>query len=279
MTRLTTNERAEIRMAIAAGNEPRMTSSDRFQLSLGGRKRKLLVRPDGRATPAGGYRSQQTGEALPEGIDYSQEPTRIGPSDYIQVRGKRRRLRTWDAGENRFRYTTFGVKWAAERRVEVVVDIPVLVRGRNPNSGAVWSRRGYLPVESIAGRPIGRLFARAGGTQAEQIAEIKRTVLDALANQDNVLYEASGESWIYDDESPWRASTLETYMGARRPMSTAVLHERLADALDTVGGVHPQVLDLPHVFDICDEAFADADDRLCLPRQLAKMEQLDLGGF
>ena len=31
------------------------------------------------------------------------------------------------------------------------------------------------------------------------------------------------------------------------------------------------------MFEVCDEAFTDADDRLCLPRQLAKMDQLDLG--
>ena len=133
-------------MAIAAGNEPRMTSSDRFQLSLGGRKRKLLIRPDGQATAAGEYWSLQTGEALPQGVDYGQEPTRLVPSDYILVRGKRRRLRTWDAGENRFRYTTFGVKWAAERRVEVVVDIPVLVRGRNPSSREHSGSSGRAPL-------------------------------------------------------------------------------------------------------------------------------------
>ena len=161
-------------MAIAAGNEPRMTGSDRFQLPLGGRKRKLLVRPNGVATPAGEYWSQQTGAALPEGIDYSQEPNRIGPSDYIQVRGKRRRLRTWDPSANAFKYTTFGIKWAAERRVEVVVDIPVIIQGRNPNSGATWSRRGFLPVEQIAGQPVGRLFARAGGTQQEQLAMMSK---------------------------------------------------------------------------------------------------------
>ena len=89
MANLSTNERAEIRMAIAASNEPSMTGSDRFQLPLGGRKRKMLVRPDGRATPAGNYWSQQTGQALPEGIDYAQEPRRIGPSDYIQVMGQK----------------------------------------------------------------------------------------------------------------------------------------------------------------------------------------------
>ena len=55
-----------------------------------------------------------------------------------------------------------------------------------------------------------------------------------------------------------------------------------------VGGVHPQVLDLPHLFEICDEAFREqeaasprrgAPDKLCLPRQIAYMEGVDLGGL
>ena len=209
-------------MAIAAGNEPRMSGSDRFQLPLGGRKRKLLVRQDGAATPAGEYWSQQTGAALPQGIDYAQEPTRIGPSDFIQVRGKRRRLRTWDPSANAFKYTQFGIKWAAERRVEVVVSIPVLIQGRNPNSGATWSRRGLLPVEQIAGRPVGRLFARAAGTQQEQINEVKRTVLDGIANQDNVLYEASGERWVYDeDDGNGREAARDHGRFAREPFQRA----------------------------------------------------------
>ena len=80
MSRLSTNERAEIRMAIAAGNEPRMSGSDRFQLPLGGRKRKLLVRPTGVATPAGEYWSQQTGAALPEGLTTPKSQRGLAPA-------------------------------------------------------------------------------------------------------------------------------------------------------------------------------------------------------
>ena len=61
------------------------------------------------------------GKALPEGIDFRQKPTTEGSSQFIDVRGKKTRIRTWDPAENKWDYTSAGIKWSTHREIEVYV--------------------------------------------------------------------------------------------------------------------------------------------------------------
>ena len=102
---------------------------------------------NGRPTAAGGFFQRETGRLLPRALDNAPAPLRVGNSEFLAIRGKKRRLRTWDAGENVFKYTNWGIKWYQTRRVEAVVSAPVIINGVNATSGAGWTRHGYLPID------------------------------------------------------------------------------------------------------------------------------------
>ena len=106
--------------AITAGVSPAYPrGSQNFSLKLAGGKRAVLVKSDGEFTEEGNWWSAKTGEALPQGIDYQQRPiTDLGGSQFIMVKGKKSRVRTWDPIENAFKYTKVGILWSANRRVE-----------------------------------------------------------------------------------------------------------------------------------------------------------------
>ena len=140
--------RTAVEAAITAGTAPAYPrGSQRFSLKLAGGKRAVLVKPDGTFTEEGNWWSAKTGEALPQGIDYQQKPTTEGPSQYIYAKGKKQRVRTWDPASNKFQYTKVGITWGANRRIEVVVEIPVTIKGTNASTGRQWERTGWLPFE------------------------------------------------------------------------------------------------------------------------------------
>ena len=95
------SRRAAVEAAIAAGTSPAYPrASQNFTLKLAGGKRAVLVKADGKFTPEGEWWSAKSGQALPTGIDYRQRPLTDGPSQYIEVNGKRQRIRTWDPIKN-----------------------------------------------------------------------------------------------------------------------------------------------------------------------------------
>ena len=89
--------------------------SDGVEPPLGGGKRALLVRSDNSFTKEGEYWSEQTKRPLPEGIDFRQKPVTEGSSQFIDVRGKKTRIRTWDPADNKWNYTTAGIRWATNK--------------------------------------------------------------------------------------------------------------------------------------------------------------------
>ena len=118
--------------AIEDDVQPRFPrGSANFSLPLAGGKRALLVRSDNSFTKEGEYWSAKTGKALAQSVDYSQKPTTEGASQFIIQKGKKARIRTWDAAKNEWSYTRTGVLWAANKQIEVIVEIPTLISGRN----------------------------------------------------------------------------------------------------------------------------------------------------
>ena len=131
--------RDAIRAAIAAETRP-TSVRDALTLQLA-TKRVVLARPNGRKTLAGGLYERETVRQLPRALDNA-APTRIGNSEFVTLRGKKRRLRTWDAAENAFSYTSWGIKYYQNKRVEAVVSVPVRISGTNAVSGRQWERCG-----------------------------------------------------------------------------------------------------------------------------------------
>lgn len=63
-------------------------------------------------------------------------------------------------------------------------------------------------------------------------------------------------------------------MSARGPISSAVLHRKIATVIDRIAAAHPQKLEwLPYPEGLCKEAFNDIDDKCCVVRQM--VEALD----
>ncbi len=260
--------RAAVDAAIAAGTFPTYPrGSQNFTLNLAGGKRAILVKADGSFTPEGEHWSAATTQALPQGIDYQQRPVTEGPSQFITVKSKRQRIRTWDPVTNEFRYTKIGVLWAANHRIEVVVEIPVTVRGTNASTGRQWVRTGWLPYE-MSNMALERLWVKESLTPRQRADKVKELILAKAADQGGVVHEASGEVWEVNDSGTWRASSMETHMGPRGPITSAVIQQPLSQVIDRPAGVCPMHLEwLPFPEYICKEAFAP-DDGMCVPRQM-----------
>ena len=100
---LNTADRNAIRAAIASNIEPTFVR-EALTLQLV-TKRVVLARPNGRKTLAGGLYERETVRQLPRPLDNASAPVRVGNSEFLTLRGKKRRIRTWDAGENTFSST------------------------------------------------------------------------------------------------------------------------------------------------------------------------------
>ena len=156
------NERAAVQAAIQRGTQPAFVR-DTLTLQLDSR-RIVLAGTNGRKTQAGGFYERETAALLPRALDNAGAPVRQGRSEFLMLRGKRRRLRTWDAGSNSFEYTSYGIKYYQNRRVEAIVSVPVTITGTNPNTGRQWYRRSHLPIDQVNGRPMGQVLVRPSQT-------------------------------------------------------------------------------------------------------------------
>ncbi len=186
------------------------------------------------------------------------------------IRGKRNRIRTWDTAENKFKHTRLGVKWAANRRIEVVVEIPVTIRGTNASTGRDWERVGWLPYE-MSSLQLERIFVRESLSPSARAAKVKEIVLAKAASANGVVHEASGEIWTVNPHGTWRASSMETHTGPRGPVVSAVIQQPLQTVIDRPAGARPMHLQwLPCPEFLCKGAFAP-DDGMCVPRQMCEV--------
>ena len=230
---LNTSDRNAVRAAITNGTSPTFVrESLTLQLAT---KRIVLAQASGRKTLAGSYYERETGILLPRALDHAAAPVRQGNSEFLTLRGKKRRIRTWDAGENTFNYTSWGIKYYQNRRVEAIVSVPVRISGTNAASGRQWERRGYLPIDQVSGRPMGQVLVRAAASQDEQLAELKAEVMGGTAD-DGILYEASSEEWRLDPEGPWQVPTMVTQLDGVLPVTTSRLQQSMSNALDRIAG-------------------------------------------
>ena len=264
--------RDRVLTAVNAGRTPRLTGSGRAVLVTGAGPRGsyvVLVGADGAATPAGVIYAEITGggaEAADAGggrrLDYAQEPARRGDSEYARdARGQLVRLRTLGP-DGSFSYTAAGSVFYSRRQVEYVVSVPVIIEGVRRN-GRVYTRKDYLPIDHMG---LGRIFTNARLTPAERIAKVKSTVLTQLgirtAGGKTILLEVSSEVYSYDRDGEWFISELVTTPSEHGPQVQAILRRPM-------GALRACAAFLPMADQIVDEAFAEVDDRMCVPRQMA----------
>ena len=94
-----------IKAAIATKVAPKF-ARDTLTLQLASRW-VVLTSANGRKTAAGNLYERETAQQLPRSLDNAPVPMRVGNSEYLTLRGKKRRLRTWGAGRNTFNYTSW----------------------------------------------------------------------------------------------------------------------------------------------------------------------------
>ena len=266
-----TARRTAVEAAIAAGTAPAYPrASQNFTLKLAGGKRAVLVKADGSFTPEDEWWSAKSGQALPAGIDYRQRPITIGPSQYIEVKGKGQRIRTWDPVKNEFAHTKLGVLWAANKRIEVVVEIPVTIKGTNASTGRTWERVGWLPYE-MSNMGLEKIWVKESMTPRQRADKVKEMVLARAADAGGIVHEASGEEWTVNPTGTWRASAMSTHVGPRGPVTSAVIQKPLVSVIDRPAGMHPMHLEwLPFPDDICKEAYNEIIDNMCVVRQMVE---------
>ena len=229
------------------------------------------MRSDNSFTKEGEYWSSVTHKALPQGIDYSQRPSTEGASQFIIQKGKKARIRTWDAAKNEWSYTRTGILWAANKQIEVIVEIPTVISGRNASTGREWQRVGWMPYE-MSSLQIEKILVKESLTPRQRAAKVREVILAKATDSNGVVFSASGEVHTVDPDREFRASLMETHIGPRGPVSSAVIQKPLTTIIDRAAGVHPQRLEwLPYPEGLCKEAFNDIDDKCCVPRQMVEV--------
>ena len=146
-------QRQRIIDSLGAGRRARVTAaSGVLTLPLGGRSFVRLGNEDGTLNAAGKFYYQRTGEAPPEnGVNFNQQPTRKGKSEFIQFSGKEARVRT--LGPNgKWTLTALGKRFFSKKQIEFVLSIPVKITGARKN-GTAYTRYDWLPVDLLGGGP------------------------------------------------------------------------------------------------------------------------------
>ena len=104
-----------------------------------------LAKSNGEKTRAGHFYEKHTGESMPDGsLDLNQTPDRVGDSEFIAVRGKRRVTRRWDPAKRDWRFTALGNSFFRHLRRNYVCKVPVVVHGTRDN-GTEYTFRTISP--------------------------------------------------------------------------------------------------------------------------------------
>lgn len=235
-----------------------------------GRSSRTIALVDGRGnkTPAGRYWEQISKESLPEGGFLQQTASREGNTETIKLRdGGRGITRRWDtAGE--WKFTALGKAYYRTLRRNYVVQVPVVIKGSRKD-GATYSRKSHMPMTKMGLKPV---QVPLHLTLEQRRAYVKREIEKQMKKTTKPIYEASDEAWWFDDDGSWAVNeeTVGVDPDTGKGEAHAILDRRVRGApLGTTG--------LPFADCICEEAYAEAQDNLCAPRQMARILKLDVG--
>ena len=186
------------------------------------------------------------------------------------MRGKKTRIRTWDPGDNKWNYTSAGVLWATHRQIELVVEIPTIIKGRNASTGKKRERVAWFPYE-MKDLAVENIFVKESLTPRQRADKVREMILARATDSKGVVFEASGEVHRVDPNREFRASARETHMMPRGPVTSTVVHKKIPTVIDRIAGACPQKLEwLPYPDGLCKEAFNNVDDKCCVVRQMVE---------
>ena len=276
---LTDEQRRQIGIAITAERQPRRGVSNRTTLATGagarGRNRYLvLADAGGRLTDAGRYYYRQTGQPAPRAAyDRNQPLITRGSNDYMRAANGRERLVRGLGSDGSVRVTALGRDYFRDKRTEHIVHVPVVIEGRRAN-GQSYTRRSnagtgeqtHLPVSRLG---VGQILESSALTREQAAARVRSRVLRELGLRtqggQTVLMEVSGETYLYDRDGEWLISSMSTTTDAAGNQDTEVLLRQ------PMAGLRSAAAHLPHPELICESAFEEHDDNLCVPRQLSEL--------
>lgn len=269
--------RDAIDIAIAAGTQPKTGKSAQTTLRLrqnpGRSSYAVLSRADGSLTPAGAHYYDTTGAPAPSRMfDRGAPLVKKGSSDYVTTRNGKLALvrRLLPNGETHV--TRLGKQFFRGSTTEYVVSVPVTISGTNAK-GKVQNRTSVLPVDMLG---IGRILQQNSIPEETRIARVKSHVLSQLAIRSSgggsILAEVSGETFTYMRDGQWLISALSTVVQDGEAVTSAVMRAPLG------AGPIGCAAFLPYPEHICDAAWEshDAKDKLCVPRQVAQVLNINL---
>ena len=233
--------------AITTGKAPSTSATERLILR-NGKAFRTLVNEKGVKTKSGAEYERQTATALPVGgFDSTQQPRRNGDVEYIRVKGGHEKVvLKYDQTTNAWKYTALGKKFFSLRRIEFIVKIPAMFDGTRAN-GQPYSRPGLFPVSNVT------LDAHLSGAQRDARIKVEtRRQFTAWP----ILAEFSDERVTAQDR-PWHITEMITTPAAAGPVTNIV---------DRPLGTQPIICNLPFSGQICQEAFDDHDNMVCIPR-------------
>ena len=245
---------AFLQHAFDEGIQTRRTAAG-AQIVRRGNNFRTLVSADALLTPAGRAWQTISGtelQTLP--FDTQQTPVREGSIEYIFVRGKKRRVRTYNERRNDFDYTALGRQFYASRRIQYIVRVPSIHSGTRSN-GTPYTRPALFPIETPVDLP-------AGLTALQRDRRIRAEINRMFPN--GLLAEFSEERIVIDPTREWGINEMITIPG-QRGLETSVLDRPL--------GTRPSISNLLFPEHLCEAAFDETNDFLCVARQLAEIRK------
>ena len=235
-------------------------------LHLGGKKYLTLADSSGKLSANGRYFFSKSGKEPPKsGFDPNTQVIKRGPSEFIRMlNGEERQIRRWDAGKSDFNYTQLGREYYKKERIEVMVGIPVSIRGTNKKSNLSYTRSGQLwhstlGIDVKVPKALNRL---------ERDKHIKAEVKKQLPPTGSI-FEDSDEQYFLAEGGEWSVSTLTTQPGeGGQPVVEAVIDRPLRSATPFVYEF------LPYREGIMPEAYEASNNCVC--HQLAAQTEMDL---
>ena len=263
--KMNTKAKRRVDAMIAAGVSPaRLKGSEGQALKLG-RSTIKLVGDDGEATAAGKYWTLASGQPLPVGGFMQQDAIREGNVEYIKLaEGRRGVTRRWDEATGLYKFTKLGNDYYKLLRRNYVAAVPVIVNGKRKNN-STYKFKSRMPISRFGLKPKS---VPLNLDEAQRHALVRRMIEEELSD---VLYEVSAETWTLDPDGSWLIS--EETVATNPDTGLAEAHV----VLDRRVGARPVFNQFLFADALCDEAFEEHDDKLCCPRQIASILNIDIG--
>lgn len=171
--------------------------------------------------------------------------------------------RRWAPVDNSYKLTAVGKAYYRNKRTQYVVHVPVTIQGRR-QSGADYDRASWMPIHRLG---LQNVELPQNMSRERRGKHIRQRVSSSL--ESDVLHEESGETWTLDRNSTWLISDHSVQYDGQVNVRTNIERE-IRMGTEPLCASH-----LPFPEDICPRAFEEHADRLCCPRQMARLLKED----